>query len=165
MTLRAPMVRTRTFARIVMVDGHAAEVLAELRRELGTWLGEHPRRDDAVGVGAELVSNGIRHGSRPGEQVTLVARRTGLELEIDVADSGRSHDRDAPCVSAPPFGHGLRIVAALCASVDIEDRGGWRVRVVLGARPPEIVEPEICEEDLLAAYPDDGELGGDGDAA
>jgi anti-sigma regulatory factor (Ser/Thr protein kinase) len=113
----------------------------------------------------ELVSNGIRYGSRPGGWVTLIARRVGVELEIDVTDSGRTDDDEAPRLAAPPLGQGMRIVRALCASVDIEDRGGRHVRVVLAPQPPEIAEPEVSAEELLDTYLDDDALGGRDDAA
>lgn len=150
--------RTRTHAltRTITVTRTGGR-LAGVRADLGRWLGDHPRVADAVTVADELLTNAVRHGSSVGGRVTLVARRLDAgRLAIDVTDAGRQDDAEAPCITAPPFGAGLHVVDVLCESVEVRrGGGGWHVRVVLAARPPEIREPDVDVDVLLDAYPDD----------
>jgi hypothetical protein len=156
---------TCVFSRMITVPRYPDGCLAGLRGNLAGWLGDHPRRDDAVRVADELLANAIRHGSTVGGCVVFCCRKFAAgRLVIDVIDSGRG-DGDAPCIAAPSFGAGLYVVEALCASVmRLRTLNGWYVAAVLAAQPPEIVEPEVSLEELLAAYPDDDGLGGGGDA-
>jgi anti-sigma regulatory factor (Ser/Thr protein kinase) len=143
------------FRWAIEVTDEAGRHLAGLRRELGAWVGDHPRRDDVVMVVDELVSNALRHGSCVGGWVRFTARWLNAgRLEVRVTDSGRG-DGDPPCVmGAPPGGHGLGIVRSLSASTVITKCGGWRVRVVLAACVPEVAERDVSMEDLLDAYGD-----------
>lgn len=160
MTGQAPLSgcrSTREFFRTITAASSSGTVLVGLRRDLGEWLRDHARCDDAVIVADELVANALLHGCARGGRVTFVARtlRSG-RVTIDVTDSGRIRG-DAPCVKAPTFGHGLQVVERLCENVQIIQCGaGWHVETVLAARPPEIVEPDVDVEALLAASEDLG---------
>ena len=145
----------RPFARVLVAPG-SAEALGELRQEVAAWLGSHQRKDDAIAVLVELVENALAHGSRPGGPVALVVKRLDRgRLSVCVRDAGRT-ESDAPCVSTPGFGHGLRIVEDRSERVakKVQREGGWEVRAVLAAAPPPVIEPDVDLDALLEAYPD-----------
>lgn len=135
----------------------AGDMLAGLRHKLRSWLGAHPRCDDAIAVAEELLTNALAHGSRPGGLVTLLVRC--LEegrLEVCVGDEGRTAS-DAPCLSTPGLGRGLRIVEDLSERVIPTYRrtGGRSVRAVLAATAPPVIAPDVDDvEALIAAYAD-----------
>lgn len=136
------------------------DILANLRRDLGLWLAGHPRREDAIDIMVELLTNALRHGSRPGGLVTLLVKRLdGGRLEVCVGDSGRAAS-EAPRITTPGLGRGLRMVKAL-SKVTQTDRatGGRTVRAVLAATPPPVIEPDIDVDALLAEYPDGDDNG------
>lgn len=138
-------------------DETGKDMLAGLRHKLRSWLGAHPRCDDAIAVVEELLTNALAHGSRPEGLVTLLVRR--LEdgrLEVCVGDEGRTAS-DAPCVSTPGLGRGLQIVEDLSERVVpiYRPAGGRSVLAVLAATAPQVVEPDVDDvEALIAAYTD-----------
>lgn len=174
MAVEAPRVRMRPYMYHLTApigEAEGAETLAGLRCDLGAWLGDHPRRDDAITVVTELVENAFVHGSEPGGRVRLeVERLDGDRLTVRVRDEGRTASQ-APRVTTPPgFGHGLRIVSGLCAEFDLtESGGGMTALAILAATPPPIAEPAIGFKALLDAYPDgpgqDDDLCGPADPA
>ncbi|WP_244375365.1 ATP-binding protein [Streptomyces ficellus] len=85
--------------------------------------------EDARLVVSELVTNVVRHAAGP---CRVDLELAGGMLEISVSDAYRA----APTAHAPDPGrvgqHGLEIVLALCASVDVEPLpDGKRVRACL----------------------------------
>jgi serine/threonine-protein kinase RsbW len=76
----------------------------------------HPRRDDAVLMTSELVTNAVLHSSscRPGGTVMITVLESAGGVRVEVADSGS--DVTTPVVRADVFtadGHGLFLVQSL----------------------------------------------------
>lgn len=164
---------TRPFTDLLVappdLPGEAAtNPLTALRSGLAAWLGDHPRRDDAMEVAVELVTNALLCGSDPGGLVSLAVERIdGGRLEICVRDEGRAEaeSESEVCREVPGLGRGLAIVEDLCeGGVQWSQRrgGGRTYRGVLAATAPPVNEPGIDEvEALIAAYADGDDDSGD----
>lgn len=161
---------TRTFTDLLVaptdLPGEAAtNPLTALRSGLAAWLGDHPRRDDAMKVAVELVTNALLCGSDPGGLVSLAVERLGGDrLEICVRDEGRA-DESEVCREVPGLGRGLAIVEDLCeGGVQWSQRpdGGRTYRGILAAIAPPVIEPDVADvEDLIERYADGDDDGGD----
>ncbi|MEN3341557.1 MAG: hypothetical protein V7644_961 [Actinomycetota bacterium] len=77
---------------------------------------------------SELVSNAVRHGSRPGDAVEVEYERCGDALCVAITDAGRGVD--VPAVRSPSSerlgGRGLRAVQRLSDEWAAEMRSGRR---------------------------------------
>ena len=76
----------------------------------------HPRRDDAVLMTSELVTNAVLHtdSCRPGGTVMITVSESAGGVRVEVADAGS--ELTAPVVRADVFtadGHGLFLVQSL----------------------------------------------------
>lgn len=161
---------TRPFTELLVaptdLPGEAAtNPLTALRSGLAAWLGDHPRRDDAMKVAVELVTNALLCGSDPGGLVSLaVERLDGDRLEICVRDEGRAESEESRR-EVPGLGRGLRIVEDLCeGGVQWSQRpgGGRTYRGILAATAPAVAEPGVADvEALIAAYADGDDDSGD----
>jgi anti-sigma regulatory factor (Ser/Thr protein kinase) len=89
----------------------------EARKLVAKALGElHPRRDDAVLMTSELVTNAVLHTNsrQPDGMVMVTVLDSAGGVRIEVADSGS--ELTAPMVRADVFtadGHGLFLVQSL----------------------------------------------------
>lgn len=148
---------TRVFSQTITVPYRPEGCLSEFRRDLVTWLGGHPCAHDAVTAAYELVSNAIRHGSAVDGRVTIRSYQLSAgRLTIDVTDSGRG-DGEAPFITEPPAGFGLKIVEGLCASVHPHcTDSGWHVEVELAAQPTDIGTPRAGIRPSLRDAPPGG---------
>ena len=98
-------------------------------REARLWvhahLGEHERRDDAMLLVSELVTNAVRYG--PEEQIRLIVSDDGERTRFTVHDLGLG---PLPAMRAEddpePGGHGLRLVDVVADRWGVE-RGSTRV--------------------------------------
>lgn len=152
-----PRTTARSFSRRITASRTSVARITAIRRDLGTWLEDHPRADDAMIVADELLSNGLIHGSADGDRISLVASRLMDEyLKIDVTDAGRA-DTEPPCVAAEGLGRGLHMVESLCENVDIDRSGGWSVHAVLAPIAPPVVVPDVDVHELLGD--EDGSAG------
>jgi serine phosphatase RsbU (regulator of sigma subunit)/anti-sigma regulatory factor (Ser/Thr protein kinase) len=107
--------------------------LSAVRRELGTWLGEHGVADedcaDLVLAASEAVANAAEHGcgGRSSEQVELWVRieqtPAAPELVMSISDPGRWRTR----VRTTERGRGLLIVEALVDDVAVDSGDGTTV--------------------------------------
>jgi anti-sigma regulatory factor (Ser/Thr protein kinase) len=93
------------------------DYVREARSLVAKALGDlHPRRDDAVLMTSELVTNAILHTNsrRPGEMMMITVLESAGGVRVEVADSGS--ELTAPVVRADEFsadGHGLFLVQSL----------------------------------------------------
>jgi anti-sigma regulatory factor (Ser/Thr protein kinase) len=85
---------------------------AVARRAVSAQTGAEDVGEDARLVASELVANAVRHaGCLPGDGIDLVLRRSGVLLEIEVCDPGRSGQVPGIVADAGPGWHlGLRMV-------------------------------------------------------
>ena len=93
--------------------GAARKALGALNGSL--HLVSEARLQDAELLVTELVSNAVRYGSRPGEEVRIVVHAAPAVLRVEVQDFGSSFDPGD--LAAPTTEHGggwgLQIVARL----------------------------------------------------
>lgn len=98
-----------------------------LDRSLERAAVEPARRLDALLVASELVTNAVRHGSRPGDQISVEFQLEGSRLTIRVRDA--AHARTIPVALTPDQhrvgGRGLAIVDRLAE---------WSEQIVHGRR-------------------------------
>jgi anti-sigma regulatory factor (Ser/Thr protein kinase) len=92
---------------------HVREARTLVAKALGDL---HPRRDDAVLMTSELVTNAVLHTNscRPGGTVMITVMESADGVRVEVADSGS--ELGAPVVRADVFtadGHGLFLVQNL----------------------------------------------------
>jgi anti-sigma regulatory factor (Ser/Thr protein kinase) len=92
---------------------HVREARSIVAKAIGDL---HPRRDDAVLMTSELVTNAVLHtdSRRPGGTVMITVLESAGGVRIEVADSGSQ--LTAPVVRADVFtadGHGLFLVQSL----------------------------------------------------
>ena len=93
------------------------DYVREARNLVAKALGDlHPRRDDAVLMTSELVTNAVLHTNsrRPGGTVVITVLESADGVRVEVADSGS--ELTAPVVRADVFcadGHGLFLVQSL----------------------------------------------------
>jgi anti-sigma regulatory factor (Ser/Thr protein kinase) len=92
---------------------HVREARSLVAKALGDL---HPRRDDAVLMTSELVTNAILHSNscRPDGTVMITVLESTGGVRVEVADSGS--ELTAPMVRADVFtadGHGLFLVQSL----------------------------------------------------
>jgi anti-sigma regulatory factor (Ser/Thr protein kinase) len=91
------------------------------RRFVGSVIGSHPRRSDALIATSELVTNVVRH-SRDVERMELLVVNRGAHLRIEVHQPGGELDYPE-IVQADTDGRGLAIVASLSDRWGIESNG------------------------------------------
>ncbi|MGW4897373.1 ATP-binding protein [Kitasatospora sp. NPDC004240] len=119
------------------------ETVAEARRNvrlvLKGWGWEGGKADDLVFICSELVTNAIRHASRPGGEVGLRVQEIGGDCRIEVLD-GRP---DLPLPRSPvtrlESGRGLILVRQLADDMDVATTGTTKrvwARVVLATDEP-----------------------------
>jgi anti-sigma regulatory factor (Ser/Thr protein kinase) len=93
------------------------DYVREARSLVAKALGDlHPRRDDAVLMTSELVTNAILHTNsrQPGGMMMITVLESAGGTRVEVADSGS--ELTAPVVRADEFspdGHGLYLVQSL----------------------------------------------------
>jgi anti-sigma regulatory factor (Ser/Thr protein kinase) len=92
---------------------HVREARSLVAKALGDL---HPRRDDAVLMASELVTNAVLHtdSRRPDGTVMITVMESAGGVRVEVADSGS--ELTAPMVRADVFtadGHGLFLVQSL----------------------------------------------------
>lgn len=104
-----------------------AQARALLEQTLASAGVDRARRFDALLVTSELVTNAVRHGSRPGDEITVAFDLEGARLSIRVTDPARA--RTGPVQLTPderrPTGRGLSIVDRLAT---------WSERLIDGHR-------------------------------
>lgn len=112
-----------------MDPASAASARSHARRQLAAWEWAGSC-DDGVLIVSELVSNAVRHGSRPGHELRLrLVLRTSRDLLIEVSDPVAAFpdfDRVLAEDGEAESGRGLFLVRALGAQLS------WYVRPRLG---------------------------------
>lgn len=81
------------------------------RRALEESVQRCPRRDDALLLVSELVTNAVRHGE--GDTLTVAVREEGPRLRVEVCQSGGFADVKGRGIDG---GRGLRIVEAIATA-------------------------------------------------
>ncbi|MFI1884835.1 ATP-binding protein [Streptomyces jumonjinensis] len=102
-------------------DAYTGEVRQLFRDQLALWgLGLTEAVDDVLLAAHELVANAIRHGSQPGDPVTVTMTCTAQELRVAVEDVSSSLPRLNDALDFDTFGstsgRGMNIVEALAGA-------------------------------------------------
>lgn len=99
---------------------------AEARRVIASWMGDHPRLDDALLAVTELVNNAVIHGGlRDGERITLAIASEALGIRLTVRHIGAPFKIDPlPKPSHDPeASRGLAIVAQIADRWGVDSDG------------------------------------------
>ena len=99
---------------------------AKARRVIVTWMGDHPRLDDALLAVTELVNNAVIHGGlRDGEHITLAIAAEAHGIRLTVRHVGAPFKIDPlPQPSRDPeASRGLAIVAQIADRWGVEGDG------------------------------------------
>ncbi|MFF1797199.1 ATP-binding protein [Kitasatospora sp. NPDC058263] len=101
-----------TQTMVAVARRHVRSVLTE-------WGWEGEPADDLVTICSELVTNAIRHASRPGDTVDLRLQESDGDCRIEVLDS--RPDLSLPRLSVPcgESGRGLLLVRELADDMDV----------------------------------------------
>ncbi|GAA1577262.1 hypothetical protein GCM10009678_69920 [Actinomadura kijaniata] len=125
----------------ILVIASVAESIKIARDFARGWLEAEGVERAAVGVAllvvSELVTNAYRHGSAPGEMISVRLYLSDAGPVVEVRDSGDSEPRPRPLTPDSFTGRGLAIVAELTAAWGFHRlaSGGKAVYAVLnGAR-------------------------------
>ena len=121
------MRKAEATARLPAEPEAAGKARALLQRTLEQAGVEKGRSFEALLVASELVANAVRHGSRPGDEVTVDITLEGTLLRIAVRDAARG--RSTPIAltrdEQRPAGRGLAMVDWLAE---------WSEQIVDGRR-------------------------------
>ncbi|WP_406205260.1 ATP-binding protein [Kitasatospora sp. NBC_01560] len=91
----------------------------DVRSVLTEWGWEGERADDLVTICSELVTNAIRHASRPGDTVVLRLQEIDGDCRIEVLDSRPDLSLPRTCVPCGESGRGLLLVRELADDMDV----------------------------------------------
>jgi anti-sigma regulatory factor (Ser/Thr protein kinase) len=96
------------------------------RRAISTWLGSHPRLDDALLAVTELVNNAVVHGGlADGEDLTITMQPEGNGIRLTVRHAGVPFEvTELPPQSLDPnASRGLAIVAQIADRWGVDSDG------------------------------------------
>ncbi|MFI6693526.1 ATP-binding protein [Streptomyces sp. NPDC050433] len=93
--------------------------------------------DTAALLLSELVTNALRHGSPPGREIVVTARRADGLLWLEVEDAGDSLPRPRDPDLVDECGRGLALVAALADDWGVAPRQGPGKRVWVTLKAPD----------------------------